>query len=1091
MVVMDGKQHVVFEKSLTLPESEFIKEQSITRIDVPMMTVNLEERFPGRCYSKNLLHRLREKHLKQKYGPDGHHLPDLFAKGHLIRDLGGIFAVVPSSEDFGIKTIHCQTKLMRQYADVYATDGFRMADGTHKISQYDWTFVFWIVVDCLFRSKFVGYSANFTENSEAIIEGGKLFFQTTANDPIRVGGISGHFDPFVDREIDISQNPQGQKSCVDSTCDSYATSAKSDSDIFVRDTRVTPDNKMVPTTQEQESSRSVTKENSMPASKMEAFMTDEGSAFPLVAKHFNWRHLLDRKHFSLQIKASWHGLADPNEYQSDIYRIMDCSDVSKVDRLLSQALSTYQTEKAQKFLTKLSDHKEKLCYAYTSDFFTAGHVSDQRSEGGMSATKAREKLRSYLSKCTYGEAVSRISQVAREQDLKSLDELVRCRHKGMKLGERYTAAMLNVKALALKLSSVEQMTTGHQYQVKESSSSKKECIVNIAAVIRWRGVSYNMVTGTCSYFKSTRQLCPCACAAMQRLNMDIDAIQNHHPFYHLWFHPLWKQALEVCGLDDYDDSPFHNVPKPVEASSEGSLSIPDIIRRENTRIFDNMKDLGNLNESGRIMKLRQTLLPLEKVAAKSMSRTKVAIASITELTNRLGSVSLTDVNSCAKPTAIFRALGRHSKHMLENKSPLNYSGSKKGNSKSRVVGRKKKRGCTRCRDIFDMPESVYTTHRADSKYCPTLLNVSKVEEEGAEVQGPTNITSLVEQSTVPSAKRAWESIATELSAETAKLAGEAMVTTMALTHGFAKARNTPLCGDMQLDSEEEQDNQCDELERLQIESEMKTAALREKVAEVGPPVPKSWNPMIVSQDGSEMNEDSNSDNILVVDQVEGRADDRVSKAISMLKAHGNVIDVSGDGSCGYHALLLILEFFGKINTGPTKVSMYNFRKEILEFSERNQGRILGKKPDGSDGAFLIKKTGESGFKLAIKRSHTDPFAVQQKLFKTTITKGIWKEGVDYSGIVGSEHWMNARFVLPLVTFQYRIKELVLYTMTSGVFFTSIYTFDDQRECIYIDEQRGLNTDVDSTSMKMLYFHDMKHYQVLEPLRACQKLKVPK
>ena len=142
--------------------------------------------------------------------------------------------------------------------------------------------------------------------------------------------------------------------------------------------------------------------------------------------------------------------------------------------------------------------------------------------------------------------------------------------------------------------------------------------------------------------------------------------------------------------------------------------------------------------------------------------------------------------------------------------------------KSLVSLRKKKQGCTRCRDIFDMPKSVYTAHRADSKYFPTLGNVSKVEEEGALVQHPTTITSLVQQSVVSSTKQALESIATEFSAETANIAGEVMMTTMAITHEFTKARTAPLYVDMQLDSDDKKDNRCDELERLQRESKMET-----------------------------------------------------------------------------------------------------------------------------------------------------------------------------------------------------------------------------------------------------------------------------
>ena len=66
---------------------------------------------------------------------------------------------------------------MGEYARVYGEDGFKMADGTHKITKYDMTFVFWMVIDCLLKSKFVGYTANFTENSDVIIDGADVFFQ--------------------------------------------------------------------------------------------------------------------------------------------------------------------------------------------------------------------------------------------------------------------------------------------------------------------------------------------------------------------------------------------------------------------------------------------------------------------------------------------------------------------------------------------------------------------------------------------------------------------------------------------------------------------------------------------------------------------------------------------------------------------------------------------------------------------------------------------------------------------------------------------------------------------------------------------------
>jgi hypothetical protein len=97
------------------------------------MRVNLEEYFPHRSFSATMLYRMRDKFFTEKYGADGHNLPDLFMKGERIRRLGGLFIVVPSTTDFSIETIHGQTKLMGEYARVYGVDGFKMADGTHKI----------------------------------------------------------------------------------------------------------------------------------------------------------------------------------------------------------------------------------------------------------------------------------------------------------------------------------------------------------------------------------------------------------------------------------------------------------------------------------------------------------------------------------------------------------------------------------------------------------------------------------------------------------------------------------------------------------------------------------------------------------------------------------------------------------------------------------------------------------------------------------------------------------------------------------------------------------------------------------------------
>jgi hypothetical protein len=238
-------------------------------------------------------------------------------KGDRIRFYGGKFIVVPSQNDFCIATIHCQTKLMGKYANIYGTDGFKMSDGTHKITKYDMTFIFWMVVDCLLRSKFVGYTANFTENSEVIINGAEVFFSQEVlrtspysqgdDSNICVGGIPGYFDPFVDNEIDFAE------SCKD---DGLLTVGEHLSDLQPGGL---PDGLDV----NSKHNSSV----SMNCQVGAGFMTDEGSAFPMVAEHFGWTHLLDQRHFATQILSAWHGLPDPQQFQSDVYKILDSPSV--------------------------------------------------------------------------------------------------------------------------------------------------------------------------------------------------------------------------------------------------------------------------------------------------------------------------------------------------------------------------------------------------------------------------------------------------------------------------------------------------------------------------------------------------------------------------------------------------------------------------------------------------------------------------------------------------------------------------------------------------------------------------------------------
>jgi hypothetical protein len=159
-------------------------------------------------------------------------------------------------------------------------------------------------------------------------------------------------------------------------------------------------------------------------------------------------------------------------------------------------------------------------------------------------------------------------------------------------------------------------------------SSTIHCEVDLNTTVSCRGEQFQIVTGSCSYFLSTRMICPFACAAMQRIGMDINKIDNVHPFYHIWYHPLWKEAIKSLQLSNYNDSPCYSLtnlePTSNAAAQDPSsnITLGDTMRRFNSEIFDKSGHLGNISESQRINKMRGHFNKLEKLAVKSVQSTK-------------------------------------------------------------------------------------------------------------------------------------------------------------------------------------------------------------------------------------------------------------------------------------------------------------------------------------------------------------------------------------------------------------------------------------------------------------------------------------
>jgi hypothetical protein len=101
--------------------------------------------------------------------------------------------------------------------------------------------------------------------------------------------------------------------------------------------------------------------------------------------------------------------------------------------------------------------------------------------------------------------------------------------------------------------------------------------------------------------------------------------ENVHPFYHNWYHPLWKEAIKSLQLGDYKDSPYYSISNLDHTSitstdhycNNGTLD--NTIRGHNSEIFDKIGHLGNITEAQRINKMREHFNNLEKLLLKVCS----------------------------------------------------------------------------------------------------------------------------------------------------------------------------------------------------------------------------------------------------------------------------------------------------------------------------------------------------------------------------------------------------------------------------------------------------------------------------------------
>ena len=79
-------------------------------------------------------------------------------------------------------------------------------------------------------------------------------------------------------------------------------------------------------------------------------ISDEGPGIQLMAEHFGWNQIFDRKHVITKIVLNWGGLGNPDKFRDDVHQILNETDQEEASLLIEAAISDHTQPKAQAFL---------------------------------------------------------------------------------------------------------------------------------------------------------------------------------------------------------------------------------------------------------------------------------------------------------------------------------------------------------------------------------------------------------------------------------------------------------------------------------------------------------------------------------------------------------------------------------------------------------------------------------------------------------------------------------------------------------------------------------------------------------------------
>ncbi len=137
---------------------------------------------------------------------------------------------------------------------------------------------------------------------------------------------------------------------------------------------------------------------------------------------------------------------------------------------------------------------------------------------------------------------------------------------------------------------------------------------------------------------------------------------------------------------------------------------------------------------------------------------------------------------------------------------------------------------------------------------------------------------------------------------------------------------------------------------------------------------------------------------------------------------------------------------------------------------------------GADGGTCVYKYTWCNSAQSLKKAR-NPMVRGERFMTTEVMRGVWDRKTDFSKFVSLLYWMDATYLLPIITHMYKIARLVLYDnrkRSDGTryFTTHVYSYDPVSCCVSCDIRDGFIHDVHPSGSACIVFIDNRSHYML-------------